>query len=275
VFRDFLCAVLVQLFRIPLVVHYRGNLTDFPRRKRLSFFVLKRLIRLSKINIVLNKLSLAFILGITCSTKLSPLVIPNFIDDDIFTKQAVVNLRNDRPRILFVGGITRVKGCSEIVEAAKLMPEIDFVMIGSVLEDMERALEDLPPNLFLLMEMRHVEVIQEMCQSDLLLFPSYSEGFPNVVLEAMSVGLPVVATRVGAIPEMIEEEKGGLLVDVGDVKGMINAIEKLINNSKLRTSMGQFNKEKSRNHYSYSVVTKKLTAVYDALSLDQPERASI
>lgn len=265
VFRDLLCAILVRIFGFPLICHFRGNLGDFPTQKCLSFFALKSLVKLSKANIVLNKPSLEFFSGILPSHS-APFLIPNFIDDGIFTKQVIVRASQRRPRALFVGGITKAKGGLEIVETARSMSGIDFVMIGSVLSDMESELKDAPPNLFLCKEMHHAEIIQEMCQSDLLLFPSHSEGFPNAVLEAMSVGLPVIATRVGAIPEMIEEEKGGILVDVGDLKAITQALEKLIDDSGLRTSMGRFNREKSRNHYSYSVVIKKLTAVYDAIS---------
>lgn len=264
-FRDFLCAVLIRVFGIPLITQYHGNLTDFPMQNRLSFLVLKGLIKLSKINIVLNQSSLELIATLARS-ELSPLKIPNFIDDHIFTKQTAVRKSPQRLRVLFVGGITKQKGCLEILEATRSMNQTDFVMIGSLLNDMEAVLKDSPPNLFLRKELHHDEVIQEMCRSDLLLFPSHSEGFPTVILEAMSVGLPIIATRVGAIPEMIEEEKGGILVDVGDVKGIIRALGRLINDSELRASMGQYNRTKSRNDYAYSVVVKRFTALYDAIS---------
>jgi glycosyltransferase involved in cell wall biosynthesis len=78
----------------------------------------------------------------------------------------------------------------------------------------------------------------------------------------MAVGLPVVATRVGAIPEMIEEGKGGLLLEHAEVASLVRALRTLLDDTSLRVAMGQFNREKSRVHYAYSVVISQLTALY-------------
>ena len=78
---------------------------------------------------------------------------------------------------------------------------------------MTAVLRSLPSNVVLLGVMDHSSVIRELCASDIFFFPTTSEGFPNVILEAMAVGLPVVSTRVGAIPEIIEHGTNGILVD--------------------------------------------------------------
>lgn len=270
VFRDLICAVLVRLWRIPLVSHYHGDVSNFSQQRfaGFSFRALRLLVRLSQVNITLNVDSFARISSVVqdYERKLTVL-IPNFIEDHIFKYRAKGRQTLEtRPRALFVGGVTAAKGCYEILSVAKQMPEVDFDLIGTVTNDMKLSLQALPDNVTIYGAMDHMAVIHEMCSSDLLLFPSHSEGFPNVVLEAMSVGLPVVATRVGAIPEMIEEGKGGFLVNRGDVDGLIQAIHALTTDQTLRTSMGNFNREKSRIHYAYSVIVPRLTALYELVS---------
>jgi glycosyltransferase involved in cell wall biosynthesis len=193
-----------------------------------------------------------------------PISMPNFIDDDIFAYRAANRqAAHGRLRVLFVGWVTVMKGCREILEVARQLPEVDFALIGPIMADMQTHLERRPANVMLYGTLDHPEVLREMCASDVFLFPSFTEGFPNAVLEAMSVGLPVVATRVGAIPEMIEDGKGGLLFEHADVPGLVRAIRTLRDDASLRAAMGQFNREKSRAHYTYSVVTSQLTALYD------------
>jgi glycosyltransferase involved in cell wall biosynthesis len=97
------------------------------------------------------------------------------------------------------------------------------------------------------------------------LFPSHDEGFPNSVLEAMAIGLPVVACNVGAIPEMIEQDIGGYVVNVGEVDKMKEHLKNLSLNPELRKSMGLFNKKKSKENYSYKLVSNKLVDFYKIL----------
>src|SRR5260370_32455556 len=78
-----------------------------------------------------------------------------------------------------------------------------------------------------------------MRQSRLLCLPSHGEGTPNCVMEALSCGLPVVATRVGGIPDIVEHEKTGLLVDKGDVDGLAAALVTLLGDARQCTRMGQ------------------------------------
>ncbi|NPV85818.1 MAG: glycosyltransferase [Anaerolineae bacterium] len=74
--------------------------------------------------------------------------------------------------------------------------------------------------------------------ADVLIHPSRADNFPNVILEALACGLPVLSTRVGGIPEQIEEGKTGFLVEPGDVPSMTENIIRMISDSALRRQMG-------------------------------------
>jgi glycosyltransferase involved in cell wall biosynthesis len=75
--------------------------------------------------------------------------------------------------------------------------------------------------------------------SDFLILPSYSEGMPNVVFEAMACAKPVVATTVGGIPEVVEDGVSGLLVETGKAEKMAEAMQKLLREDGLAESMGK------------------------------------
>jgi glycosyltransferase involved in cell wall biosynthesis len=73
--------------------------------------------------------------------------------------------------------------------------------------------------------------------ADVFALPSYSEGSPNVLLEAMDAGLPIVATAVGGVGEMIRNGEQGLLVPAGDVEGIARSVIMLLNNAELRLAL--------------------------------------
>lgn len=262
IFRDLFCAILVKLFRIPLLSHYRGNVPNFSTSafKGFSQKCLNLLIKNANINIVENQFSMSDH-RIKQLSRVQPVLLPNFIDDDIFQHKVLLS-NNIRPRALFVGAITQAKGCADIYAVAKQLPQIDFYFIGHKQKDMQELFSHSLPNLYLLGGIIHEAVIQEMCRSDFLLFPSYSEGFPLSVVEAMAVGLPIIATKVGAIPEMIAHGQGGFLVEPRDPQALIIAIKQLIAEPALKIAMGKYNREKSFNLYRYSVVVEKLLRVY-------------
>ena len=75
-------------------------------------------------------------------------------------------------------------------------------------------------------------------EADVFLIPSHGEGFPNSMLEAMGASLPIIATPVGAIPEVIENGKEGFIVELGDVEALQKKIQKLAQDPLLRQKMG-------------------------------------
>ncbi|OGL82660.1 hypothetical protein A3B32_00130 [Candidatus Uhrbacteria bacterium RIFCSPLOWO2_01_FULL_53_9] len=102
---------------------------------------------------------------------------------------------------------------------------------------------------------------------NLLVLPSHMEAFGRTLLEAMAEGIPVVATRVGGIPEVIEHEKNGLLADFGDAEGFAEAICRMLRDQSLRTRCIQESKRRVRADFSLTTHIRMLEHVWRAQSM--------
>ncbi len=100
---------------------------------------------------------------------------------------------------------------------------------------------------------------------DVFVLCSYTESFPNAILEAMAMGRPVVATNVGGTPELVEEGKTGYLVPVGDAEAMADRIFELLRDPSLRRGMGQAGSDRVKREFTAERVKQKLEDLYDRL----------
>ncbi len=100
-------------------------------------------------------------------------------------------------------------------------------------------------------------------EADALILTSDWEGTPNVVLEAMACSLPVVATRVGGVPEILEHDKTGYLIDPTDEDGAVEAVSRLIHDGQLRSRIGRSAQDYVRKHHSLESLPKVLKELYE------------
>ncbi|MBA7597480.1 D-inositol-3-phosphate glycosyltransferase [subsurface metagenome] len=98
--------------------------------------------------------------------------------------------------------------------------------------------------------------------ADIFIMPSSYDNFPNSILEAMACELPIVATRVGGIPQQIQEGKNGLLIESNNIEEFKTAILKLINNDKLAQEIGRGNREMVKERYSWIESAQRLKKIY-------------
>ena len=233
-----------------VVYHCHCNLKTNVSNKVAQYFFGK-ICRKSKVVLTLNKNSMEFARRYTKKVEL----VPNFISDT-FVKKKVIN--KELKNIVFVGRIAYQKGINEILETAKSLNDLIFHLIGP---DDNKILEHCSlKNVKIYGAKSHDEVIMFMKKMDALILPSYSEGFPLVVLEAMACGLPILATGVGSVPDMIED-KGGVLIDLENRKSIISAIN-YIRPQRIRENMSEFNIEKVQNKYVADSVIRMLCAIY-------------
>ncbi|MDD4582926.1 MAG: glycosyltransferase family 4 protein [Eubacteriales bacterium] len=253
--RDYLCAIAVKKNKVKLITHFHCDVTYMVDRKTALFFF-KRLVKETDIVLTLNEGSKNFTY-INCN--INSITIPNFVPDEYINSIPIDKEINDNIKtILFVGHVLEIKGCDVIYEAAKLFPEIQFVLLGLISNKFKNMAK--PSNIYLFGEVSGDQVKTEMLKADLLLFPTHTEGFPNVVIEAMACGLPIISTPAGAIPEMIEKN-GGILVPINDVDAVAKAIS-VLHNKDLRNEMAHWNRQKVKNYYTTDKVVKRIFEIY-------------
>lgn len=107
------------------------------------------------------------------------------------------------------------------------------------------------------------ELYSQIVQYDLFCLPSFSEGSPCSILEAMSVGLPIVASRIGGIPELIEEGKSGLLVPSNDKMALVEAFSFLANNPEMRTKVGRAALKRYQDQFHSLNTLSQLRSIYE------------
>lgn len=258
IIRDYLCALLIKKKGIKLIVHYRCNIEDQIGEKKIQFFFFNKLAKVASLNLVLNTPSKVFL---ETETRCESILVPNFIDESFQIKK-FREVSNTVKKILFVGHVQKTKGVIEIIETAKYFPDLIFTLAGPVSTEISQV--DSPQNIEFLGEVNKSEVINLLNESDIFLFPSYTEGFANALLEAMAMGLPIIATGVGANLDMLENS-GGIIVQKKNHKDIVKAIEKLENKS-TREKMSNWNIEKVHKHYLIDSVMEKLIEIYRAES---------
>jgi glycosyltransferase involved in cell wall biosynthesis len=110
------------------------------------------------------------------------------------------------------------------------------------------------------------DVWPALAAADIVCIPSKSEGMPNVLLEAMVMNKPVVATRVGGIPEAIEHESSGLIVDAQRPDQLANALARLIDDRQLADRLASRGKQIAATRFSVETVARKYEDVYRAMT---------
>jgi len=163
----------------------------------------------------------------------------------------------DRLVVLYVGHLFAAKGLYELIDAVDRIrttrPDVllkicgngtEFERLNTTIRD--RSLESHIDVVGLVAPQRVREWMQA---SDVFALPSYTEGMPNVVMEAMACGLPVVATAVGGLPAALEHCDGAILVPPKDVAALQSAILTVISSDDLRQRMGQAGRRKAQEHF--------------------------
>ena len=268
--RNLISTLLARLAGVPYVVHVRGTFDPSvtrPIASRLYRAAYRAMFEGAAAVICLGQPSYRGALEIgEFRDKVIPL-LPNFIDfNDVPARSSPTS--NNRVTVFFTGALTEAKGVFTIVEVAGEFSELTFVLVGDAPPDSRAELErrirerGLERRVVLREPVTHQTILEMLSSSDVFLFPTLTEGFPISVAEAMAVGLPVVATPVGAIPEMIDVPRGGFLVEPGDVDGFVRALAKLRDKPQLRREMGQHNRDKALREYDFDVVVERLCAIY-------------
>lgn len=182
--------------------------------------------------------------------------------------------------ILFMGRLDKQKGILDLVDALALLrsrhPELRlrFAGDGDVESVRQRAIEcNVLDAIEFVGWVSGAAKIRAWSEASLYVLPSYIENLPMGVLEAMAAGIPVVASDVGGIPDVVVHDVNGLLHTPGDVVALAAAIHRLAADSSLRARFGKASRERFRNLYASERIVPMLEAVYVRLGA-RPQKVS-
>ncbi|MCE5090374.1 glycosyltransferase family 4 protein [Staphylococcus devriesei] len=169
----------------------------------------------------------------------------------------------------FVGRIVKDKGIKEIVEMFKILEKrklkVKLLLIGDPEKDDSISEEDflyLQNNPSIIMTGHVNNTVNYFNHMDVLVSPTYREGFANVSLEAQAVEIPVITTRATGAIDTIEDNKTGFLVDVGESKTIADKVEYLINHPEIKVQMGINARKRVEEKFRNEVVWKHLETIY-------------
>ena len=286
-FRDAPTLFLCRILRIRSVIHLRGshfklNLQTFPR-------FIQRVVHAA-----LKRVTLAIVQADYLHQEFSDHLSPERIQtlyQAIDTKSFPVdNAQIEKGKILFMGHLTQAKGFCDTLrameEVLKKCPNAEFYFAGNmrhgergvfynqltgerlVYEDPFEAEEKLLKspvakryhNLGII---TGEEKLHHLQSCEIFLSPSYSEGFSRSLLEAMTVGKPIVYTPVGAHREVLEDLVNGIRIKPGDVADMAKAIIRLLTDEALRKKMEKTNADYSRKRFENEVIANQLGDLFE------------
>lgn len=179
-----------------------------------------------------------------------------------------------RNKIVFVGQLLVTKGVFELINAVKYIHNhnITIKMIGVCPnKDIMNEIENIAGNdyknwLFITGAIPYESVIKEMLSANVFVLPTYTEGFPNVIIESMACGCPIVTCPVGAIPEMLNingNEPCGICVPPKDTEALKNAIINMLENPQQASVMGKNARDRVLSEYSIRSVWGKLCCIWN------------
>jgi len=203
-------------------------------------------------------------------------VIPNGIDVDQYPCTSAADLAHfgvppDRQGILFVGRLHAQKGLDWMLRVAPSflneLPSHDLLLVGDGPE--RKNLQDLAASIGINDRVHfsgwRPDVPEILAASALLVLPSRWEGMPNVVLEAMATGLPVVSTRAAGVEELLGPLADGQTADVNDAEGFSEMVLRLAGNPKKSKEIGNLNRRRASENFSIGAMVAAYEQLYDSL----------
>ena len=180
---------------------------------------------------------------------------------------------NEPVKVIMVSRLLRDKGVYEFIGAAKIVrsrnSSVRFLLVGDIDDGNPTSMNseeiaNLANSKYVTWLGARTDIAKLLAESHVACLPSYREGLPKSLIEAASVGRPIVATDVPGCREVVTHMVNGLLVKPRDAQALAAAIEKLVENPKLRKSMGEENRHKAEAEYANEIIIGQTHRVYDS-----------
>lgn len=254
IIRDLGVLLVGRLFNVSIIYHIRfGRVPQIAAARNLEWLMMSW--------VMSNADTVIAIDGATRDTiaKYLPAANVELIPNCINLETLPMTAASVQPQFtaVYVGWVIPAKGITELIDAWSQLrlPGWRLHVIGpSDAVYRQKLIEQYGTDgIEFLGELSHDQAMKRMAAGEIFILPSYTEGFPNVILEAMALSKAIIATDVGAIPEMLAGECG-LLVRPKDVRGLMTSLKALCGDGNLRDEMGKRARERVSAQYSIDTV---------------------
>lgn len=257
---------------VKAIVHFHfGRIPELKQRNNWEWKLLCKVVKKADMVVVIDKMSCEALLqaGFTNVRLLPNPIAPKVLEIVECSEHKKCNERE----ILFVGHGLRTKGVYELIDACRNIPNIKVTMLGAILDSTREDLykySEFANWLEIKGEIPYEQVINAMLKCDVFVLPTYTEGFPNVILESMACGCAIVTTSVGAIPEMLEEEDGkhyGLMVEPRNVEQLKSAIEKMLSDTDFKNECRANVQQRVIERYNIDSVWRQMEGIWNEFKI--------
>lgn len=262
---------MAKLLKRKIVMHCHGsNFDKFHDKSALNAFFIKWVLDHSDVILVLSKSWKKTIGSYTHNQKIKILYNPVIFDN--FEDCHLSSINEYSHKILFMGRIGKRKGVYDILDAIpKILvgfPDAKFIFAGDGEIDKAKKMvieKGIQSNVEFVGWVRGCLKKDYFKNADIYILPSYNEGIPVSVIEAMAAGLPVVSTNVGGIPDAVSDNINGYLIEAGDITALTEKVTHLLEYTKIRNQMGISNRKKAMEMFDIKKIIPQLLEIYNSV----------
>jgi len=264
------------LFGLPAVLTLHGSDVELARRSRMFGRILTRALEPADALIVVSDEQARYLRE--SGEWDGPLdVIPSGVPVELLERERPgrdphADSATGRFTLVYVGRLIENKGVLDLIDAfgeldARRPGEARLLLVGSgPLESRMRervVARGLGSRVEFLGRLPHERTVDEIASADALVLPSYAEGSPLVITEALALGTPVIGTRVGAVPELVGED-GGVLVAAGDIGGLADALEVWVTDCVTAREAGEAARARIARTHAWPVIARRTLQAYES-----------
>ncbi|MEL0644328.1 glycosyltransferase family 4 protein [Olleya sp. Ti.3.14] len=197
----------------------------------------------------------------------------NFTDEEVLSLKKQLGIKSENYVYIFVGRIVKDKGINEVIESFVQVnlenPNTKLVLVGPF----EADLDPIKPENFKeiktnknIIEIGYVNDVRPyFLIANTLVFPSYREGFPNVVMQAGAMGLPSIVSNINGCNEIIEDKKNGLIIPVKDAVSLTVSMKELLLNQDLYLKLKENSRVSIQDRYEQNFIWQEILKEYKQL----------